>query len=177
VAALCRRPKSKAMGEAQMGSGALMSQALRKLTGAVSKSKTCLIFINQLREKIGVMFSNPETTTGSRALKFYAWWHGHPPHRQHQGRRRRGRRPDRVKVVKKRSLPLPRGASSTSYGEGISKSGDLLDLAVASGLSKERRLVRVRRTARPGSRERGSSSQDNPRSTRRSTTASAGNSG
>ena len=61
------------MGEAQMGLQArLMSQALRKLTGAVSKSKTCLIFINQLREKIGVMFGNPETTTGGRALKFYA---------------------------------------------------------------------------------------------------------
>src|SRR5689334_12461632 len=61
------------MGEAQMGLQArLMSQALRKLTGAVSKSKTCLIFINQLREKIGVMFGNPETTTGGRALKFYS---------------------------------------------------------------------------------------------------------
>ncbi len=83
------------MGEAQMGLQArLMSQALRKLTGAVSKSKTCLIFINQLREKIGVMFGNPETTTGGRALKFYASVrHRHPPHRQHQGRRRGGRRP------------------------------------------------------------------------------------
>ena len=61
------------MGEAQMGLQArLMSQALRKLTGVVSKSRTCLIFINQLREKIGVMFGNPETTTGGRALKFYA---------------------------------------------------------------------------------------------------------
>src|SRR5262249_39520400 len=61
------------MGEAQMGLQArLMSQALRKLTGAVSKSKCCLVFINQLREKIGVMFGNPETTTGGRALKFYA---------------------------------------------------------------------------------------------------------
>src|SRR6476646_5068090 len=61
------------MGDAQLGLQArLMSQALRKLTGAVSKSKTCLIFINQLREKIGVMFGNPETTTGGRALKFYA---------------------------------------------------------------------------------------------------------
>ena len=70
----------------------LMSQALRKLTGIVSKSKTCLVFINQIREKIGVMFGNPETTTGGRALKFYCLGpHRRPPHRSHQ-RRRRGRR-------------------------------------------------------------------------------------
>src|SRR5947208_989407 len=74
VAALVPRAEIDGeMGEAQMGLQArLMSQALRKLTGVVSKSKTCLIFINQLREKIGVMFGNPETTTGGRALKFYA---------------------------------------------------------------------------------------------------------
>src|SRR5712692_3455103 len=74
VAALVPRAEIEGeMGEAQMGLQArLMSQALRKLTGVVSKSKTCLIFINQLREKIGVMFGNPETTTGGRALKFYA---------------------------------------------------------------------------------------------------------
>src|SRR5919112_272133 len=74
VAALVPRAEIEGeMGDAQMGLQArLMSQALRKLTGAVSKSKTCLIFINQLREKIGVMFGNPETTTGGRALKFYA---------------------------------------------------------------------------------------------------------
>ena len=74
VAALVPRAEIEGeMGEAQMGLQArLMSQALRKLTGVVSKSKTCLIFINQLREKIGVMFGNPETTTGGRALKFYS---------------------------------------------------------------------------------------------------------
>ena len=74
VAALVPRAEIEGeMGDAQMGLQArLMSQALRKLTGVVSKSKTCLIFINQLREKIGVMFGNPETTTGGRALKFYA---------------------------------------------------------------------------------------------------------
>ena len=96
VAALVPRAEIEGeMGEAQMGLQArLMSQALRKLTGVVSKSKTCLIFINQLREKIGVMFGNPETTTGGRALKFYASVRidirriG-----AHQGRRCRGRRP------------------------------------------------------------------------------------
>src|SRR3989442_1955413 len=74
VAALVPRAELEGeMGDAQMGLQArLMSQALRKLTGIVSKSKTCLIFINQIREKIGVMFGNPETTTGGRALKFYA---------------------------------------------------------------------------------------------------------
>src|SRR5207244_6522355 len=74
VAALVPRAELEGeMGEAQMGLQArLMSQALRKLTGIVSKSRTCLIFINQIREKIGVMFGNPETTTGGRALKFYA---------------------------------------------------------------------------------------------------------
>src|SRR5207248_8453509 len=74
VAALVPRAELEGeMGEAQMGLQArLMSQALRKLTGVVSKSKTCFIFINQIREKIGVMFGNPETTTGGRALKFYA---------------------------------------------------------------------------------------------------------
>ena len=77
------------MGDPQMGLQArLMSQALRKLTGIVSKSRTCLIFINQIREKIGVMFGNPETTTGGRALKFYASMRvGHSPHSGHQGTR------------------------------------------------------------------------------------------
>ena len=83
------------MGEAQMGLQArLMSQALRKLTGAVSKSKTCLIFINQLREKIGVMFGNPETTTGGRALKFYSSVRVDIRRiASDQGRRQRRRRP------------------------------------------------------------------------------------
>ncbi|MGB7219027.1 MAG: recombinase RecA, partial [Vicinamibacterales bacterium] len=126
------------MGDAQMGLQArLMSQALRKLTGVVSKSKTCLIFINQLREKIGVMFGNPETTTGGRALKFYA--------SVRIDIRRIASIKDgdmviggrtRVKIVKNKVAPPFREAEfDVMYGEGISRTGDLLDLAV------EKRIV------------------------------------
>ncbi len=125
------------MGDSHVGLQArLMSQALRKLTGIVAKSHTCLIFINQIREKIGVMFGNPETTTGGRALKFYS--------SVRIDIRRIGAIKDgdqvvgsrtRVKIVKnKTAAPFREAEFDMMYGEGISREGDLIDLAVNQNL-------------------------------------------
>ncbi len=125
------------MGDSHVGLQArLMSQALRKLTGIVAKSNTCLVFINQIREKIGVMFGNPETTTGGRALKFYS--------SVRIDIRRIGAIKDgdqvvgsrtRVKVVKNKvAAPFREAEFDMMYGEGISREGDLIDLAVNANL-------------------------------------------
>lgn len=125
------------MGDSHMGLHArLMSQALRKLTGTVSRTNTCLIFINQVREKIGVMFGNPETTTGGRALKFYATVRMEVRRMAaiKDGEATVGNR-TKVKVVKNKvASPFREAEFDILYGQGVSREGDLLDIGVQQNL-------------------------------------------
>jgi recombination protein RecA len=134
VAALVPRAELEGeMGDSHVGLQArLMSQALRKLTGIVSKSKTCMVFINQIREKIGVMFGNPETTTGGRALKFYSSVRLdiRRTNQIKEGEEVIGSRV-KVKVVKNKcAAPFRQAEFDVGYGEGISKTGELIDIGL-----------------------------------------------
>src|SRR5436853_7865683 len=138
VAALVPRAELEGeMGDSHVGLHArLMSQALRKLTGIVSKSKTCMVFINQIREKIGVMFGNPETTTGGRALKFYSSVRVDIRRIAaiKDGDRVIGAR-TKVKIVKNKiAAPFREAEFDIMYGEGISREGDMIDLGVDKNL-------------------------------------------
>jgi recombination protein RecA len=125
------------MGDSHMGLHArLMSQALRKLTGAVAKTNTLLVFINQVREKIGVMFGNPETTTGGRALKFYSSVRIEVRRMTaiKDGEKIVGNR-TKIKVVKNKvAAPFREAEVDILYGQGVSREGDLLDLGALEGL-------------------------------------------
>ena len=141
VAALVPRAEIEGeMGDAHVGLQArLMSQALRKLSGEINKTKTIAIFINQIREKVGVMFGNPETTTGGRALKFYSTIRMEIRRSEQikNGTNVIGNR-TKIKIVKNKvAPPFKRAEVDIMYGEGISKTGELLDMAVEQDLVKK----------------------------------------